>query len=222
MAMQGIGGNDAAFERQHSQRVHRTLGLVAAGRLARRQYHPRFRGKDIDHLQRSGALAPLVGAAQSLSVDGHDPCEVEPVGLGEGRHERPESFLESSRLQSMEHAPERVVAGNAVFQPQELPQNLFLRATEQRHVRRALGTAQHASQRDDQDLEQFVLRVGGSRIDQASEHLLEFLHRTPLAIRESPSESMLLAGTIPHTNPYAIPLHAAGRPLPEKRPWTMT
>jgi hypothetical protein len=89
MAMQGIGGNDAAFERQHPQRIQRTLGLIAAGRLARRQHHPRFRGKNIDHLQRSGTLAPLVGATQSLSVDrcewrsGQIPNTATGVGLGE-------------------------------------------------------------------------------------------------------------------------------------------
>ena len=40
--MQRIAGDDAAFERQHSQHFQRTFGLVAAGRLARGQRQPGF------------------------------------------------------------------------------------------------------------------------------------------------------------------------------------
>ena len=126
IAMQRIGGDDAAFERQHLQHFQGTLRLVAAGRLARGQHHPGFRGEDVDHLQRRAALAALVGAAQRFAVDRHHAGELDPVGLGKRRHEPPEMLLEGLRVQSAEHPAEGIVAGDAVLQPQELPQQLFL------------------------------------------------------------------------------------------------
>src|SRR5207244_645918 len=103
-----------------------------------------------------------------------------------------------------------VVARNAVLQRQELPQQLFLRASKQRHVGGAFRPTQHCSQRDDNDVEQIVTGIGRPRVRQASEEPLEFLHWTPPAIRESPSESMLLADATSLSNPHAIPLPRKG------------
>src|SRR5207253_710972 len=80
------------------------------------------------------------------------------------------------------------------------------------HVGGAFRPTQHCSQRDDNDVEQIVTGIGRPRVRQASEEPLEFLHWTPPAIRESPSESMLLADATSLSNPHAIPLpHKGGR-----------
>src|ERR1019366_3390514 len=134
----------------------------------------------------------------------------DPIGLGKRCHEPPEDLLEGLGLQNAEDPAERIGAGDPVLQSQELPQQRFLRAAKQRHVRRAFRSAQHRSQRDDKDIEQFVQRVRRSWIWQASENPGEFLHRNPHAIRESFSESILPTAAIATSNPHAIPLHVDG------------
>jgi hypothetical protein len=71
--------------------------------------------------------------------------------------------LEGGRIEQPEHPAEGVVAGDAVLQPQELPQQALLRAAKQRHLRCALRAAQRGGQRDDQKLHQLVLRIGCPR-----------------------------------------------------------
>src|SRR5882724_10036741 len=89
-----------------------------------------------------------------------------------------------------------------------------------RHVCGAVRPTQCCSQRDDDDVEQIVKGIGRPRVWQATEDLPEFLHWTPPAIRESPSESMLPAAATALSNPHAIPLpHKGegndGEPLPQ-------
>jgi hypothetical protein len=103
-------------------------------------------------------------------------------------------LLEGFRVQRSQHPTERVVAGDPVLQLQELPQQLLLGASKQRHVGRTLRPAQHSGQRDDQNVEQFVQRIRCSRVAQPLENPGELLHWTPLAIRESFSESILPVG----------------------------
>ena len=138
IAMQRIASNDTAFERQHAQNFQRSFGLVAAGRLARCQGHPGFGREDIDHVQRRGAFAALVGASQRFAVEGDDAGELDPVGLGEGCHEPPKVLSKASGSKP-QYPAERVVARDAVLQRQELPQQLLLRARKQRHVGRAFA-----------------------------------------------------------------------------------
>ena len=84
--MQGVGGNDAAFERKHLQHLQGTLGLVAARRLAGGQGHAGFGREDIDHVQWRGAAAAFVGPSNRFAIDCHHTGELDPVGLGECGH----------------------------------------------------------------------------------------------------------------------------------------
>ena len=172
--------------------------------------HAAFHREGIDHVQRRGVLAPLVGAAEGLAVEGHDPCKLDPIGVGERRHEPPEHALESLWVQHPEHSTERVVAGNAVLQPQDLSQHSFLGTAEQGHVATPLRPTQDGSQSDEQNFPQFVLRVRRSRVRQLPENFLEFVHGTPRQNRESSSESIFPADATSASNPYAIPLPFGG------------
>src|SRR5207247_400026 len=115
------------------------------------------------------------------------------------------------RVEQAEHATERVVAGNPMFQPQYPPQQRFLGATELGHVRTTLRTAKDRSHRDKENFQQIVLCVVRPWVRHPSKNPSEFPHLTPLPSWESSSESMLPANAIPSSNPYAIPLHAGGR-----------
>jgi hypothetical protein len=161
-------------------------------------------------VKRFVARTALEGASQRLAVDCHHACEIEPVGLGKGRHEASECRFEGIRLEQTEHTAEGVVTGNSVLQPQKQPQQPFLGLPKLRHIRAGLCSAQHRRQGDDQYFLQIVPRVGRPRIRQTSKNLLELPHPTPSAMWEPFSESILRSNAIEAVNPYAIPLPSRG------------
>src|ERR1700675_1986222 len=211
MAMQRIGRDDTAFERQQRQYLQRPGSLVAARSLLLGKRHSRFHRPDVDHVKRFVARTALEGASQRLAVDRHHACEIEPVGLGKGGHEASECGFEGTRLEQTEHSAEGVVARNPVLQMQKQPQQPFLGLSKLRHIRAGLCSAQHRRQGDDQYLRQIVPRVGRPRIRQTSKNLLELPHPTPSALWEPFSESILQNYAIEAVNPYAIPLPRRGR-----------
>src|SRR6202140_3506308 len=211
VAMQRIGGNDAAVQRQKVQHFQGTCRLVATRRFLLGQSHPGIHRKDVDQVQRRGLSAAFVGAAQGLAIDGHHPGKLEPVGLGKGRHEAAEREFEGLRLEQAEPPAERIVARDAMLQPKEKPQQPFLRMPEVRHIRARLRSAQRRRQRDEQHLQQIVPGIVRARVRQPPKGLLELLHPTPSMIWESSSESVLPSNAIASENPYAIPLPHAGR-----------
>src|SRR5262249_37795087 len=68
-----------------------------------------------------------------------------------------------------------------------------LRASERGHFRTVLGTAQHCQEHDQQDLDQIVAGIFGSRIGNALERGQEKLHRRPPRIGGSPLKNPLFA-----------------------------
>jgi hypothetical protein len=162
-------------------------------------------------MQRGRRFAALVSAAKRLAVDRHDAAELDPVRFGKRCHELSKHLLERGRIQQPEHAAEGVVAGNAVLQLKDAPKQLLFRLSEQRHLAAALRSTQNRRQRNEQNLPQLVPHVGGARIGQLAESLLEFAHRRPPKLRESSSESIFRTNAIPRQNPYAIPLPRRGR-----------
>ena len=217
IAVQGVRGNDTAFERKHLQHFQGALGLVAARRLARGQGHAGFGSEDIDHVQRRSAAAPLVGPSNRLAIDRHHPGELDPVGLCKCCHKASKGPLESLRIERVEDPAEGIVTGNSVRQSKELPQQLFFGGCKHLHIRRTLSPTQHRGQCDDDDVEQIVQRIGRARVGQCLEYLSDSLHWTPSASRESPSESISLARAIPPSNPHAIPLPWRGRVAAQRR-----
>jgi len=162
-------------------------------------------------VHRCGTSAALVGTPQRLAVDRDDTAEIQPIEVGERRHEAAERLLESLRVEDAKDAAERIVTGNAVLQAQEPPQQQLLGTAETLHIRGTLGPAQHGGQSDEQDVQQIVACVVRPRIAQPSENLPEFAHVTPLANRESPSESTFVANATLALKSYAIPLPSRGR-----------
>src|SRR6202048_4479110 len=122
MAMQRIGGHDAALEIQRGECFHGTRALIAAGSLALRQTHPCLHRPDVDHVQRRALPAALERPAQPLAVDRYHARGLQLVGLGKAHNEPPEHCLEGLGLQHAEHPAEGVVAGDTVLKPQQQPQ----------------------------------------------------------------------------------------------------
>ena len=116
--MQRVGGDSATFEGQKVQHFQGTSRLVATRRFLLSQGHAGIHRKDIDHLQRRGGPAALVGAAQGLAVDCHHACEVETIGLGKGGHEAAE--CEGSKVSGLSRRNTRLnVRGSGCHAPGE-------------------------------------------------------------------------------------------------------
>src|SRR5206468_11473855 len=134
--------NNTAFEVQQIQHFQGACSLVATRGLALSQTHPRLRRPDVDHMQRRTLPAPLERPAQGFAVDRHHTTEVQPMKLGECRHELPKGGLEGAWVEQAEYPTERVVAGDAVLQLKELSKQPFLAAAKRSHVRGAFGASQ--------------------------------------------------------------------------------
>src|SRR5476649_1049511 len=117
MAMQRIGGDDAALEGQQLEHRQGARDLVAMGRGILRQSQPLAGAPDIDQMQRRRALAALVGAPYRLAVDRHDAAEL--LAPRERRDEASERRFELHRIEKAEHAAERIVARDPMLQRQD-------------------------------------------------------------------------------------------------------
>jgi hypothetical protein len=102
-------------------------------------------------MQRRRALAPFVGATKRLAVDRDNALfEIDLVGARKGSNKTMERLLECDRIEHPKDPAERVVAGNAMFQPQDAAKKPLLGVPESLHVGRSLGTAKKRSQGDKQ------------------------------------------------------------------------
>src|ERR1700693_1194933 len=75
------------------------------------------------------------------------------------RHEALKHYLELLRIQPAKQPAEGVMAGQAIGKLEETPQEGLLRPGIQPHVDRTLSTAQHAAQRNHQQLDE-VMQCG--------------------------------------------------------------
>src|ERR1700727_2230417 len=73
------------------------------------------------HVQGRLAIGPVVGAAQDLAIDRHDPLALP----GERRHEPLERRAELDRIEQPEEHEERVVDGESIPHAWEFAQVLF-------------------------------------------------------------------------------------------------
>jgi len=110
-------------------------------------------------MQRRLLPAVVEGASDRLAVDGHH-LALEPVRerADPGR----EPGLERIGVDQHEHAPERVVRGNAVRQFQKGPEPSQLAAAIQGDVVPALGAGDHGTHGDHQHLDQAMLDLAGA------------------------------------------------------------
>src|ERR1700733_2545369 len=124
-------------------------------------------------MQRGSAPATLEGPAHSFTVDRHHTRK----RLGKTGHELPEPSLERLRIERLEHTAKRIVAWDAVLQPQKLPQERLLGLPKLGHISTGLGTTQQRRQRNENYFQKIVSRVGCARIGQIRKAGAEFFHR---------------------------------------------
>src|SRR4029078_1245864 len=84
--------------------------------------------------------------------------------------------LQSLWIESAEDVAERVVAGDAVFQRQKLPQQLQPTVAEDLELRTGLGAAQRRCQGNDDDFHKIVPNVVGAGILERAKDPPELAH----------------------------------------------
>lgn len=162
-------------------------------------------------MQREFARGPVEGAPQCLAVDRHHALQA----FGEVLHKARETGFERRRIEEPEHSAEGVVAGDAVPQAKELPQERLLNFADQRHVRAVLAAGQHGAECDQQKLMQVVAGILPPGIDDLGEAGDEFFHSRASTLNPrleschaSPSNPRLQQPA-----PYAIALPSPGSRL---------
>ena len=136
LAVQRVGSDDAAFQRQQFQQLGHCgdlVGLLVHRQLAQQQ--PLSDRPGMQHVQRRLARRPIEGAPQGLGIDGHHALK----RVGKPVHEAGEAGGERHGVKQPEHPAEGVVAGNAVLEAQKLTKERLLGQAEQRHVRPWVG-----------------------------------------------------------------------------------
>jgi hypothetical protein len=203
-AMQGVGGDKSAVQIEQGEDFESAGNFVAIGGLPLSQRHASVRRPDIDHMQRRGLPATRESSAQGLAVDADHALDAEALA------ELAQDRFQTLRVQRTEDVAERVVAGDAVPELQELPQQFLAAFAKELELGTGLGTSQRGRQRNDEDLHQIVSSVAGARILERSKQALELAHsglprksRDTLRIQFHP-----LCNTPPA--PYAIPLPSRG------------
>src|SRR6201993_2162018 len=204
-AMQGIGGDKGAIEVEQGQHFEGTGDFVAIGGFALSQCHARAGRPDVDHVQRRGLSASREGPAQSLAVDADHALDAEALA------ELAQDRVQAPRVQHPQDVAESVVAGDAMLQLQELPQQLQSALAEELELRTGLGTSQRRGQRDDEDVHQIVPAVAGAGVLERSKHAPEFAH--PCLPRGLGDTQRIQFPPLCNTpvSSYAIPLPVRGR-----------
>jgi len=176
LAPHGVERHDAVLKRKLVQQFRNGGDLVRlAVDTALAQHKALLTRPRTDHVQRR-LLPPVVERAPDhLAVDrDHLTLEIRC----ECADPRREPGLERVGIDQHEHAPERVVRGNAVWQLQKGLEPSQLAAAIQRDVVPALGARDHRAYRDDQDISQAVLDLAGTaRVLDRAEILPQVLDR---------------------------------------------
>lgn len=175
LGMDGVARDQRAVEGQRRQQRPGGGDLVlAAGHGPLAEADPRIRPERRDDLQRRAARRAVEGAPQRLAVDRQHP---RTVGT-EVAKERLEGPSEGLRFEQAEDPAERVMAGQAVLQPQEFPQQRLPVAGEFGEIHATLPPADRGHQRDRQDIEQVMApRIAPARVGHGAEDRVQRGHR---------------------------------------------
>ncbi len=133
-----------------------------------RQGETGIAGPDVDHVQGREAAAFGDGVADRLAIEGHHFILVQRPAEQPG--ELPEGGFEGLRIEKAEDATEGVVAGHAVFQRQQLLQELLLGFDELGDLQARPGAGDGGAQGHEDDVEQLVACIGGTRILDGRKH----------------------------------------------------
>jgi hypothetical protein len=189
LTVERVGGHDGTLQRQHLQQLRHRGNLVRLGVCGDLSQHQTLlAAPGTDHMQSGLTTGAIEGAAQSLPVDGDNAW----LSLGKRCDEPLEGSAELSGVEQAEQSAERIVAGQAVLELQEAPQERLLRNRKCRHVRRTLTAAQDRAQGDDQQLVEVVQAgIAGPRVLQslkAGDKLVQ--HGLPRRLRLARVESI--------------------------------
>lgn len=153
MAIQRVGGDDPALQRQHPQQLDDSCALFGfGGRGDLSKDQPGIATPGADHVQRRPTVRRVDWPAQNFAVDGDDAR----AGLAEPRHESLKACAELVGIELAKYAAEGVVARDSVLKLQEVTEEFLLGFGKYRHVDRGLAARQHRARRYHQNFPKIV------------------------------------------------------------------
>ncbi len=161
--MKGVGGDDPASEVKEPEKAAQGGDLASSLRPADlTQRQTAAGGEGVDQSERRTAPRPLESRPQPLAVDGDHA--VLPRRVRQALREPREAGGEGVGIDDAKQPREGVVARDAAFEGQELPQKRFFRPAEQRKIHATLGARQRRRKRNRQHFQKIVtLRVAATR-----------------------------------------------------------
>jgi len=180
VAVQGVGGDDTAFQIKALQHFQRRGDLVAVRARARRDRHPRFGVPDAHHQRRHMGAPALVAAPQSLAVDGHDALgRSQAQSFAQRPRERQKGAAQRVWIEQAKQARETIMARRAMRQVDDLAKIALVRLGEIGNIHHALGPAQSRHQRNEQHRTAIVPRVQVTRVLNVAQNRNQRFHRQP-------------------------------------------
>jgi len=138
LAVEGIGGDDAAVQRQQGKQLRQHRDLVrSVGDPQLAEHQALLARPGADQVQRRPAGLAVERAARGLAIDRHHPLHP----LKEGRQIAGEATLEGHRIEQSEDPREGVVARDPARELEEPAQQRLLAPPEQRHACPRAGIA---------------------------------------------------------------------------------
>jgi hypothetical protein len=209
--MQGISGDDAAFQNQTFERRERGCNLIATRRVPARQRQPRFGIPYAYHQRRHAGAAAFIAAAQALAIDCHHALgRIKSKSLAQCRNKAGESLCHFLRIEQAEQPAEAVVARGTMRKINNLGKLLLVRGSKIRNIDARLCPTQSRCQCDEQHCREIMPRVEVPRVVNFTENRKQCFHLGSPESGKPSSESTFSSDAI-ELYSSAIPLPLVGR-----------
>ena len=211
MAMQGITGDNAAFQNQAFERRKRACDLVASRRVPGRQRQPRLGIPYADHQRRHAGAAAFIGVAQALAVDRDHPLgRIKSEPFAQFRDKTSENLRHLVGIQQPKHSAEAVVARCAVTKLDNFGKLLLVSGSKICDIDARLRPTQSRGQRSEQHCRKIVPSIEVTRVANFSENRNKCFHAGSPESGKPPSKSTSSSNAIEFYSD-AIPLPCRGR-----------
>src|SRR5215470_14360853 len=190
MTMQGVGGDDAAFQNQTFQHRERCRDFIAARRMPGRQRHPRLGVPHTHHQRRHAGVASFIAAPQALAVDcNHALGRTKSEPLAQCSDKAGQSPRRLFRIEKAEHTAKAVMARRAMREVGDFRKQFHVGSGKICDSNTRLRSAQSRCQRNEQYCRKVMPRIEVSRVTDFTENRKEALHADSPESGKPPSES---------------------------------
>src|SRR5260370_6369781 len=213
MAMQGIAGDDAAFQNEAFERRERGRNLIAARRVPGRQRQPCLGIPYAYHQRRHAGAAAFIAAAQALAIDrDHAFGRIKSKPLAQGSNEARESLCHLLRIEQTEQPAETVMARRAMRKIDNLGKLILMGRSKIRDIDTRLRPTQSRCQRNEQHCRKIMSHIEVTRVVNFTENRKDCFHPGSPESGKPSSESTFSSNAIELYSSAIPPPRGGGRP----------